>query len=79
MCDPRVGHHNARGILRGDGHGLVVCMAHGPGMMHGQGDHACGRHFFTKEERAEVLERYREWLEKESKGVEEAIEGLKKE
>jgi len=39
----------------------------------------CGRHFFTKEERAEVLQRYKGWLEKETMGVEEAMEGIEKE
>lgn len=38
----------------------------------------CGRHFFTKEERLEKLEDYKNWLEKEKQGVEERIEELKK-
>lgn len=61
------------------GHGVIVCRPHGPGPMHGHDDHMCGRQFFTKEERAEVLERYKEWLEKEAKGVEEAMERMEKE
>jgi hypothetical protein len=48
-------------------------------MMHGHDEDMCGRQFFTKEERTEVLERYKEWLEKETKGVQEAIERLGKE
>ena len=38
----------------------------------------CGRHFLTTEEKIENLEKYKEWLDKESKGVEEEIEKLKK-
>lgn len=38
----------------------------------------CGRHFLTKDEKIERLEEYRQWLEKECKGVEETIEELKK-
>jgi hypothetical protein len=63
----------------GMGPHMIMCGAHGSGMMHGHGDHMCGRHFFTKEERVEVMQRYKEWLEKEAKGVEEAIEQLNKE
>jgi hypothetical protein len=37
-----------------------------------------GRHFLTKEEKIEKLEEYKQWLDNESKGVEEAIEKLKK-
>lgn len=48
-------------------------MCHGMhGMMY------CGRHFLTKEEKIEKLEEYRKWLENEKKGVEEAINELKK-
>ena len=79
MCEPHGRHHGRRGAMTGMGHGMVVCQVHGPGMMHGHDDHMCGRQFFTKEERAEVMERYKEWLEKETKGVEEAIERMKKE
>ncbi|NMC57919.1 MAG: hypothetical protein GYA51_00780, partial [Candidatus Methanofastidiosa archaeon] len=45
---------------------------HGP--RHGPMDHGCGcgchdgRHFFTKEERLEKLEDYKNWLEKEKQG-----------
>ena len=63
----------------GMGPGMIVCKVQGPGMMHGDDDQMCGRKFFTKEERAEVLERYKDWLEKEAKGVQEAIERMKKE
>jgi len=38
----------------------------------------CGRSFFTKEEKIEMLERYKKWLDSESKGVSERIEELKK-
>jgi hypothetical protein len=37
-----------------------------------------GRHFLTTEEQIEKLEEYKNWLDNESKGVEEAIERLKK-
>ena len=66
-------------MMMGTGHGVVICGPHGRGPMHGHGEHMCGRQFFTKEERAEVLGRYKEWLEKEAKGVEEALDRLKKE
>ena len=49
-------------------------MGHGPLMGCGP---MMGRHFITKEEKVELLERYREWLEKEAKGVNELIEELK--
>jgi hypothetical protein len=42
-----------------------------------QGCH-CNRHFLTTDEKVEHLERYKEWLEMETKGVEEAIANLKK-
>ena len=38
----------------------------------------CWRHFPTKEEKIEHLEEYKKWLENEEKGVEEAINELKK-
>lgn len=37
-----------------------------------------GRQFFTSDEKIEMLERYKEWLTNETKGVDEAIERLKK-
>ena len=37
-----------------------------------------GRHFLTTEEKIEKLEEYKNWLDNESKGVEEAIAKLKK-
>jgi len=37
-----------------------------------------GRHFFTKEEKIEHLEHYKQWLENETKGVKEAIKQLQK-
>ena len=79
MCEHHGGHHGRRGMMMGTGPGMIVCRVHGHGSMHGHDDHMCGRQFFTKEERAEVLERYREWLEKEAKGVGEAIERMNKE
>jgi hypothetical protein len=36
------------------------------------------RHFPTKAEKIQNLQKYKKWLEKEAKGVEEAIEDLKK-
>ena len=41
------------------------------------GSSAC-RSFLTKEEKAEILEEYRQSLEKEAKGVEERIKELKR-
>lgn len=39
----------------------------------------CGsRHFLTKKEKIEHLEKYQEWLENEAQGVKETIEALKK-
>jgi hypothetical protein len=37
-----------------------------------------GRHFLTTDEQIEKLEEYKNWLDNESKGVEEAIAKLKK-
>ena len=37
-----------------------------------------GRVFLTKEEKIEKLQGYKEWLDKESKGLGEAIAELKK-
>jgi len=37
-----------------------------------------GRHFLTKEEKIEKLDEYKQWLNNESKGVEETISKLKK-
>jgi hypothetical protein len=44
--------------------------------IHYHGQH--GRHFLTTEEQIEKLKEYKNWLDNESKGVEEAIERLKK-
>jgi hypothetical protein len=38
----------------------------------------CWRHFLTKDEKIEMLEEYKKWLEKETKGVEERIKELNK-
>jgi len=47
---------------------------------HGIHMHGCDRrrHFYTKQERIEMLEGYKTWLDKEKQGVEERIEELKK-
>ena len=37
-----------------------------------------GRQFLTTEEKIERLEEYKNWLDNESKGVEETIEKLRK-
>jgi len=45
------------------------------------GDCGCnsqGRRFLTTEEKLQKLNEYKDWLDSESKGVEEAIEKLKK-
>ena len=39
--------------------------------------HACGRHFLTTDEKIEKLQKYKTWLENETKGVEEAIKKIK--
>jgi uncharacterized protein YnzC (UPF0291/DUF896 family) len=39
----------------------------------------CGpRHFLTSEEKVEKLKKYKEWLDSESQGVQEAIEKIEK-
>tara|TARA_B100001971_G_C18100692_1_gene488648 strand:- start:679 stop:837 length:159 start_codon:yes stop_codon:yes gene_type:complete len=37
-----------------------------------------GRHFLTKEEKIDKLKEYKDWLDSESKGVDESINKLKK-
>jgi hypothetical protein len=37
-----------------------------------------GRHFLTKEEKIAKLKEYKDWLDSESKGVDETISKLKK-
>ncbi len=37
-----------------------------------------GRHFLTKEEKIAKLNEYKEWLDNESKGVDEKIASLQK-
>ncbi len=37
-----------------------------------------GRTFLTRDEKVEKLKEYKDWLDSESKGVEEAIQDLKK-
>ena len=41
-------------------------------------DEYCGRRFFTTEEKIEQLKKYKQWLDNESKGIDEAIAQLKK-
>ena len=55
-------------------------MEHGPRHEHRRHEHDCHRrrHFYTKQERIEMLEEYKTWLDKEKQGVEERIEELKK-
>jgi len=38
----------------------------------------CWRQLLTKEEKIEILEEYKNWLEKETQGVKEKIENLNK-
>jgi len=47
-------------------------------MNHGMHHMYChqNRHFFTKEEKKAYLEEYKQWLENEKKGVEEALSEL---
>jgi hypothetical protein len=49
-------------------------------MHHGTENACCcnhhGRHFLTKEEKIAKLKEYKQWLDNESKGVEEAITEL---
>lgn len=44
-------------------------------MNHGMHHMCChqNRHFFNKEEKKAYLEEYKQWLENEKKGVEEAL------
>ena len=37
-----------------------------------------GRQFLTKEEKVEKLQKYKEWLDNEAKGVDETIQKIKK-
>lgn len=41
-------------------------------------DKYSGRNFLTKDEKIEKLKGYKEWLDSESKGVEETISKIKK-
>lgn len=38
----------------------------------------CWRQFLTKEEKIELLEEYKKWLEKEAQGVKEKIQDINK-
>ena len=55
-------------------------MEHGPRIGHMKNEQSSHRrrHFYTKQERIEMLEEYKTWLDKEKQGVEERIEELKK-
>ena len=57
-------------------------MRFGGEKMHHKKEHMCcfphhGRRFLTKEEKIKKLTEYKEWLDNESKGVEETIAELK--
>ena len=41
-------------------------------------DEFAGRNFLTKEEKSELLQDYKKWLDSESKGVDERIKEMKK-
>ena len=45
-------------------------------MHHGTENMCCGRQFLTKEEKISKLKEYKNWLDNESKGVEEKITEL---
>jgi hypothetical protein len=72
-------HHGRCGMM----HGLMNDdeeLIHMKMRFHGMGPGPMmGRHFITENEKVELIERYKEWLEKELKGVNEHIEKLKKE
>jgi hypothetical protein len=72
------GYHGCRGFHMMGPHDDMIM--HGM-KMHGIDHHPelCGRHFFSDEEKAELLQKYKEWLDKESKGVQEMLEKLGKE
>ncbi len=53
-------------------------MGHGHHPGKGKGHCGCGRHFLSREEKVEKMKQYREWLVKETKGVDEAIAELEK-
>ncbi len=56
-------------------HGEFMCRGRHHGLHKGKYH---GRRFLTTEEKIERLQEYKEWLDNESKGVEEAILKLKK-
>ncbi|MFA5559181.1 MAG: DUF5320 domain-containing protein [Methanofastidiosum sp.] len=55
-------------------------MEHGPRHVYRRHEYSYNRrrHFYTKQERIDMLEEYKTWLDKEKQGVEERIEELKK-
>jgi hypothetical protein len=57
---------------------LCDCERHWKHDRHEKGRKHHGRRFLTTEEKIERLKEYKEWLDNESKGVEEAISKLKK-
>ena len=70
--------HHGRHLMMKDR--MMMDCGMGPYYGHGMAHGPCiGRHFVTKEEKLELLEEYKKWLEKESKGVEEFISDIKKE
>ena len=56
-------------------HGEFMCHGRHHGIYKGKYQ---GRRFLTTEEKIERLQEYKEWLDNESKGVEEAILKLQK-
>ena len=53
-----------------------MCYEHHGMNIHHMGH--CWRQFLTKEEKIQLLEEYKKWLEKEAQGVKEKIEELNK-
>jgi hypothetical protein len=53
-----------------------MCYAHHG--MYRNHEKYCWRQFLTQEEKIELLEEYKKWLEKETKGVQEKIENISK-
>jgi len=70
-------HHGRHEMMR---HRMMRDCGMGPNFGSSMGHGPCmGRHFVTKEEKLELLEEYKKWLEKEAKGVEEFIADINKE
>jgi len=56
-------------------HEETACCCHNHGHGHYPGHYP--RRFLTKEEQIEHLTKYKEWLQNEAKGIDEAIANLK--